>query len=348
MTDDPFASLAVGLTADKDAAKAKRGRPPKNKPDAAPQPEAENQPAPEPEAATETAQVEAEPADTLASADPVPDAPGNDAESVFNRKCERLVRIAEEAEFESGTALGDLIDLNLDLFKSRPKLWSAMSQDEQQTTVRTIKAASQKVLGKVVQVVAEEDSVSVHGELAGKFTVAGDTIKVEFAVKNADMETLMQMHKMSGHRVVIISADDKRFSSARREPTIDPDQPVLGFATGGTLSPDPEPEKPAAPTPPADDSDLAGEAEAEVQPEPEPAAEPQPDAPEPVAETAHTFEDGDLPPPDKWGVYDDEEDVWLSADSETWGPLAEAGKWPASHAKIMAGGLKAQAIVIPA
>jgi len=183
-----------------------------------------------------------------------PAAPGDDPESVFDRRLARLTTLVEEAEFESGTVFGDLRDLMLDLFKHRPKLWSAMSQSEQTATIQHIEATVRRAVGKVVLVIAQEDSLTVEGTLLGQFAVKGETLEVKLKVEHTDAETLLDVYKMAGHRIVIVSADDKRFSSARREQAAEPDQRAMDFA-------DPKPKAPSeiVSRPPGDDSDLADE-----------------------------------------------------------------------------------------
>lgn len=232
---------------------------PAKKAGAAPLPETNNDGGGSTSSATapEGNEADAEP-DPATAAEPVPEAPGDDAESVFDRRLNRLTAIVEQAEFESGTALGDLTELVVELFKHRPKLWAAMDTNEQRDVIRHIEATCKKALAKVVLVVAQEESLTVEGTLLGKFTIDGEKVETRVKFDHADKDVVLDLYKMAGHRVVVISADDKRFSAKRREPETPGNQSPLPFADGGA----PKPKAGEAitsepPKHPADDSDLA-------------------------------------------------------------------------------------------
>lgn len=169
-------------------------------------------------------------------------------QSAFDARIERLSRIAEEAEFDSGTLVGDIRDLIVDLYKSRPKPWSQMSSGDQRDIYRAAEDVAKKVLRKLVIVVAEEDEISVHAKLNG-YSADGETFKLKATVQ-ADEETALQLFRLDGHEVVILSADATRFTGQRRDPAVMPDQGALEFADG-------QGKGEAEPEHPADDSDLA-------------------------------------------------------------------------------------------
>jgi hypothetical protein len=228
-----------------------------------------------------------------ASATSIPPAPGDDSESVFERRLGRLTTIVEEAEFESGTALGDIVELILDLFKHRPKLWSTMSNDEQKTVVRTIETTAKDVLKKVVLVIAQEDSITLQGTFLGQFNVKGETIEAKVKIEGVDDEVLSHAFRLAGHKVVLVSADDKRFSSKRREPETIPDQVAMRFADDVKADRPKEVE-----APPKDDSDLADGAD---------------------DDNGGQDDDGDGEPgadddPASFAVHDADGEVWLVAD----------------------------------
>lgn len=240
---DPLDTLAVGVAEDAKAAK-KRGKSAaaKKGDEAAAEALDAGSPPDEAEALGTVVEEKVEEATTEA-----PPSPGDDAESVFDRRLARLTRIVEEAEFDTGTVFGDMRDAILDLFKHRPKMWSAMSAGEQQDTVRHIEGLAKSILGKVVLVVAQDDSDTIQATLLGQFAVKNETIEAKLKIEHADSEVLLDLYQLAGHRVVIVSADDKRFMSTRRDPEIEPDQRDLGLPNNA------EPQ----PKPPADDSDLA-------------------------------------------------------------------------------------------
>jgi len=187
----------------------------------------------------------------------VPPAPGEDPASVFERRMERLQRIVEGAEFESGTAKGDLTGLLVDLFKHRPQLWSAMSSSDQRDTVKQIDQMVGLALRKVVAVIAQAESHYIEATFLGQFSVKGETIEAKLKVEHADSGVLNDVFNLAGHKVIMISADDKRFSGKRGDVDIMPDQLGMAFAD----------EKPKAPTvietptpdAPDGDTDLSGE-----------------------------------------------------------------------------------------
>ena len=154
--------------------------------------------------------------------------PGEDHTTEFDRRLNTLFTIAEQAEFESGSLVGDIRDGLLDIIKHRPKPWANMSQDEQQDLAKALEAIAKSVIRKVVIVVAEQDEVSVTATLKG-YGVKGDTFSLKAEAKG-DEETAIQLFKLDGHEVVIISADAKRFMSQRKPVAIDPDQRALSFA----------------------------------------------------------------------------------------------------------------------
>ncbi|MBA2717722.1 MAG: hypothetical protein H0U52_00575, partial [Chloroflexi bacterium] len=182
--------------------------------------------------------------------------PIDDHITAFERRCERLVGIAEEAEFESGTLVGDIRDALLEIFKNRPKPWSQLSAAEQGDINRALESTAKKVLRKLVIVLAEEDDVSVNATLKG-YAVDGETFKLKVVAKG-DEETAAELFRMDGHEVILIRADARRFHGQRKDGEVQPDQPTLGFSDGAAVAP-----TEIKSTPPADDSDLAGESSEE-------------------------------------------------------------------------------------
>jgi hypothetical protein len=197
-----------------------------------------------------------------AEAAPQPEAEpqGEDHITAFDRRLERLIRIVEEAEFESGTLVGDIRDFLVDNAKHRPKTWHQMSAGEQADFNRNAEAVAKKVLRKLVLILAEQDDVSVHATLKG-YAVDGETFKLKVVAKG-DAETAAELFRMDGHEVILIRADARQHFGQRREGEVLPDQPGLSFADGGARK-DPAPQ--AEPDHPADDSDLAGEDEEETE-----------------------------------------------------------------------------------
>jgi hypothetical protein len=251
MSDDPFAALAVGLSADHQAEKKKRTRAKKAGDEAAQEALDAGSKPDEAEALGTVVEEKVE----EASAEPVPAAPGDDVDTVFDRRIERLTALVEGAQFETGTVFGDVRDLILDLFKHRPAVWSAMSNSQQRDTIRFVEDKAKEIVRRMVLVIAREESPSIDATFLDDFKVKNDAIEAKLKIEHIDAEVLVGLYGMAGQRVVIVSADDRRFMSARRDPATDPDQPEMEFATGdpfGVKAADVDDH-------PADDSDLAGE-----------------------------------------------------------------------------------------
>lgn len=331
---DPFDALAVGLAADHKAAKLAEPA----QTDAA-SAIVENEPAAQVTQAEGAlaAPAQAEPAAEVApERAEVPPAPGDDAETVFQRRLERLNTAVEFAQFDSGTAFGDLRDVILDLFKLRPKLWSGMIPSEQNDLSRHVEIVAKKIISKIVLVIAQEESLSIEGTLLGKFAVNGESVEAKLKIDHVDAEVMLDIYKMAGHKVIIVSADDKRFQSARRDLPSGEDQLGMEFASDMpikdvTRPADPKPEK----THPADDSDLAGEDDDDTDDmedgeDDDQGAAHEPDAePDAVDDGSSSFAVFDIPRGLWLVVEEGEEGVW-SEDK------AQAGKWTHFNAKQIA------------
>jgi hypothetical protein len=153
--------------------------------------------------------------------------PAEDHIDEHNQAIERLVAIAENAEFESGTLVGDIRDTLLNLFKNRPKPWSQLSEIEQRDTGRALENVAKTFIRKAVIVIAEEDLVSVNGTMKG-YTGKGGlfVLKVE---ARGDEDTATELFRMDGHDVVIMSADHSRFAGQKGDAEVQPDSPALPF-----------------------------------------------------------------------------------------------------------------------
>jgi len=283
---DPIEALGIGLREDHQAEKAKRGRKPKA--ETVPEPVTDEQveqagkdaaSADAPASAGDTASSDASTtSDNVTSVGIAAAIIGNGAiatlspteqespagvvaatepAAIFDRRIERLVRIAEGAKFEGGTLFGDFRSAVLDIFKHRPKVWTAMSSDEQRQLVTFVEATCKRFLERIVLVVAENEGESLQATFLGNFAVKGDAIEAKVKIDAIDSDVLVDAYKLAGHRVIIVSADSKRFMGAGAPPTIDPDQLGMGFGDGP--APKPQAEQPAEVQHPADDSDLAGE-----------------------------------------------------------------------------------------
>jgi hypothetical protein len=166
----------------------------------------------------------------------------------FDNQMDRLETMAVEAEFESGTLVGDIRDLIVGIFKERPKPWSQMSQSQQRDVGKMAEAVAEKVIRKAVRVIAEQDDITVHAALKSYSSGDGFDIKLKAA---SDEETALQLYRLQGHDVVLISADSNRFKGQKKPIDTQPDEPDLPFS-------DPRPEIPESD---GTETDLADAAE---------------------------------------------------------------------------------------
>jgi hypothetical protein len=296
---DPISALATGLNEDAKAARAKGAKAPKT-----PKVKPEEASAPDADKTVDEQTIQADAAMTEAEAEAVVQPTDLDEQSARERHFERLSNMVADAAFESGTALGDLCDLILDLFKHRRKLWAAMTPSEQSETMRHVEKMAKPILWKIVRVIAEEESDTIAATLDGYSAKDGFKISLKAV---ADEDTAMALWKMAGHAVVIISADDKRFSSRRRPIPVGQDQVEMAFADDAAPR-SAAPKEIVSPPPAAPgDTDLAGE-------------------------------DGDF------AVYDEGSDEYLRQDGVSWAPNEEGvrGVWSEEKAKELAAEFEAE------
>lgn len=211
-------------------------------------------------------------------------------EEEFDPEIERLVQIAEGAEFESGTLTGDLRDAMLDMFRNRKKPWDMLSESEQRDMATGLDNVARVFLRKAVVVVAEQDAPSVHAKLSG-FNIKDGAIKGTFSAVG-DIESVTRLFALDGHEVILLSADSRPFHGQRRDPEIAPDAPELEFPNGPDLNG------------PAGDTDLAGEDE-EI--EEAPALEDEETGEKPVESKGDALE---------WPIHDKPSDPGLDAEDE--------------------------------
>lgn len=217
------------------------------------------------------------------------------------RNMQHLETLAVEAEFESGTLVGDIRDFMLQLYKERSKNWSQCSAGEQRDIVAMATTVAKKVVKKVTRVVAEQDNNSVHATLKGYSAGDGFDIKLK---ANSDEETALELYRMQGHEVIIISADARKFEGQRKDTEIDEDQAPLPFS-------DPKPAEPQQSD--GTETDLA-DAAGEVEENSDAPAETIPEGEKPEQSSASTAEETgeDYTPIDDDGepITKEQEEEW--------------------------------------
>lgn len=178
------------------------------------------------------------------------DARDADEDRATDFMVDRLIRIAQESEFERGTLVGDVRDTLLDLFKANPRPWDTLKEDQQRAIAGGLETAAKVLIRAVVLVVAEdgEGGNTIHAKLESYAEKGG--LKIALTA-NGDRDTVLALHDAVGQQVVVRRADATRYDGQRRPPAVDPDQPDLQFE-GDT-------DRPVADAfdPPAGDEDLA-------------------------------------------------------------------------------------------
>lgn len=178
---------------------------------------------------------------------------------------DRMAGLVTAAEMDVATLVGDVRDVMLDMFKVRPKPWSAMEQAEQMDVARAIEYAAKELVGKVVDLVKSEGLDSPIKAILETYQEAKDgTIKGAIKIKTVDdadtAAVISRLHGCRGKMVLMVKASPEDYSGQRGEVETDADQRGLQFEAGNDH--------------PADDADLAGDvdqAESDVIPPKEPA-----------------------------------------------------------------------------
>jgi hypothetical protein len=223
---DPLDTLAVQVAEDHKATKRRGAK----KPDAEPA-----NPTPvEGEGSAELRVAVAELGDTVAAAE--------DQESALALRIEKT---AESAVLDTRTLVGDIRDALLEIFKTRPKPWSQYLEDEQRQIAAALEQAARDLVNGAVQLINEDADEGFTAKLE-QYTDKGG-LKIALTAE-ATTDNVIACHRAQGQYVKILRVDPKPYSSARRDPAIDPDAPEMTFGNA--------PVKDETPPPPADDSDL--------------------------------------------------------------------------------------------
>lgn len=219
MADDPIAALAVGVAADHQEEKRRRSRKAGATTESATETQADDTPPtindPELRAATESLGDAVEDRDA-------------DEDRATDFMVDRLVSIAQTAELDRGTLVGDVRDTLLDLFKANPKPWSQLLEDQQRRIADALETSAKALIRSIVVIVAEdnEEGAAIHAKLESYAEKGG--LKIALTA-NGDRETVLALHDAVGQQVVVKRADSTRYGGQRREAGVQPDQPGLGF-----------------------------------------------------------------------------------------------------------------------
>jgi hypothetical protein len=156
-------------------------------------------------------------------------------ESETNLASERLENIVDEAALDTTTLAGDIRDTLLDLFKTRPKPWSKMVEDEQQDVARALEYAARELVNKTVEIVKAAGKDNPVKAILEGYADKGDikaTVKVKTVGDDEALAAVAQLHQMRGKLILLTLASPADYMGERSPADTDPDQAPL-FA-GGT------------------------------------------------------------------------------------------------------------------
>lgn len=159
-----------------------------------------------------------------------------DCPGISNAAARRLGVIATTAPLQSGTLAGDVRDTLLDMFKTRNKTWSQLSEAEQQDIGRALEYAAREVVKGVVDTIRSDGHDAPVRAILEGYTDKGD-VKAQLKIKTINEDdanrTILALHKARGKMVLITIASADDYLGERGALATDPDQPGLEFEAGG-------------------------------------------------------------------------------------------------------------------
>lgn len=148
----------------------------------------------------------------------------------FSRALTDIEKTVLSAEFSGNSLLGTFVNVLVGMFKSRPKQWSQMSEGEQRDLKKQLEGHGKDLIRRIVRVVSEGEEISVAGKLES-YTHKG-SFDLKISALGDDEDSALQLFRMQGHEVLIVSADSKRYMGDSGDALIDADEPPLPFADG--------------------------------------------------------------------------------------------------------------------
>lgn len=153
----------------------------------------------------------------------------------------RMGAIVDETPFDPETLQGDVRDCIIDIIKSRPKPWSAMSAAEQQDVVRTVEYSAKALVGKAVDAImsaGKSDPVKAILESYAEKDGIKVTLKVKTMTEDESLAAVQSLHSARGKMVLLTKASAEDYSGQRGDTPIDPDQTGFEFEGGDDLGGD--------------------------------------------------------------------------------------------------------------
>ena len=154
---------------------------------------------------------------------------------IYSAAAKRIGLLAATSPMASGTLAGDVRDMLIDIIKTRPKPWSAMTSDEQQQIVQSAEFASREVVRGVFDAVVSEDKDAPVRAILESITDKGDikiTLKVKTMGEDDAANAILSLHKWRGKMVMLSAASVDDYMGEREPVTIDADQGGLHFESG--------------------------------------------------------------------------------------------------------------------
>lgn len=160
-----------------------------------------------------------------------------DCPGITSTAARRLGIIATTAPLQTGTLAGDVRDTMLDLFKTRNKTWSQLSEAEQQDIGRALEYAARELVRGVVDTIRSDGHDAPVRAILEGYADKGDvkaTLKIKTMGDEDADRTILALHKARGKMVLITVASADDYLGERSAMATDPDQPGLEFEAGTT------------------------------------------------------------------------------------------------------------------
>lgn len=167
----------------------------------------------------------------------------SDTESETSPVIERLETFAEDLTLDAGYLVEDCRDFMLDLFKTRPKPWSATPEGEQRDIAAAIEQTMTDFVRKVVETVRTDPNTQpIRCLLEGYSEKDGikAALKVKAFTPEEEEAAVVGLHRARGKFVLVTVASVDDYRGGRDAETL-ADAPELGFEAGDDPDEDEDP-----------------------------------------------------------------------------------------------------------
>lgn len=146
-------------------------------------------------------------------------------EAELTSAIERLEELAEQFVFDPAEMIAKGRDHMVDLFKTRPKPWSQLSNGEQRDVAAGIENVVRGMVSQMIQAVALAGRPGIRAKFEGYADKSGD-VKGSLKFFSVSDDDVLSLHRASGKVVLMVTADADEFDTPREADT-DPDQPEM-------------------------------------------------------------------------------------------------------------------------